>query len=281
MKQIRTSSYITPEHLNRLSIPELSAIYARTEKPLPSGWVNGPTIRDCHILEYVHTGRGVVTINENSFSAKAGQAFMTFPKALVTQRADQDDPWGKTWLCLYGNKLPQLLGDLGITETSPVFSWDSCPELLAEMNRQIPILDKENPTFEFDQAICANTLFKIIYTHQKRALSASSMQEEYISRAIEYIGVNLHRPLTVEELAAAVGLNRTYFSGLFKRLTGISAQEFLHRHKIDKACEFLRLPNSTVSSVAQSVGYEPRTFDRVFRKLVGMSPGAYKKKSVD
>lgn len=281
MKQIRTSSYVTPEHLNRLSIPELSAIYARTEKPLPSGWVNGPTIRDCHILEYVHSGHGVVTINGKSFHAKAGEAFITFPHALVTLTADKTDPWGKTWLCLYGSKLPQLLEDLGISETSPVFSWDSCPELLEEMNRQIPILNKQNPTFEFDQAICANKLFKIIFTHQKRAVSAESAQREYVSRAIAFIERNLNKPLTVEVIAAEVGLNRTYFSGIFKRVTGMTAQEFLHRHKIGKACEFLLLPNSSVANVAQSVGYEPRTFDRVFRKLVGRSPSAYKKYGAD
>lgn len=279
-KAIGTANYINFLHLANLSRPDLAAFYARTEKSLTPGRTNGPMLRDCYILQYVHTGCGTLIINDNEFKIHTGQCFMTFPNAVTTQIADMHDPWGKTWVCLYGTKLPTLLKNIGITEESPIFPWESCPEILEEMTSYIDTLDKNSPTFEFDQGICGNRLFKLLYTHCENHTSnvqATVAKEEYIQKAINYIEYNFNRKITVTDIAAHVGLNRTYFAGLFKSYTNESPQEFLLKRRIDKACEFLQNPNSTVASVAYSLGYDPRSFIRLFKQVKGIPPSEYKK----
>ncbi len=277
---IDTSSYINFLHLQNLAVPELSAFYAKTEGALKPGHINGPKIRDCYMLQYVHTGCGIVMINNESFRVHAGQCFMMFPGAVISQIADEHEPWGKTWVCLYGSKVPQMLKILGISEENPVFPWEDCPELLEEMTSYISILDKNSPSFEFDQCICGNRLFKLLFKYCEHELSMqqpSKLKEDYIQRAIKYIEYNYTRRITVNDIAEHLGLNRTYFAGLFKSFTKQSPQEFLLKRRIEKACDFLKNPNSTVASVAYSLGYEPRAFIRLFKNVMGIPPSEYRK----
>lgn len=281
---INTSKYINLLHLQNLAVPELSAFYAASEAPLRPGYVNGPIIRDCYILQYVYEGCGIVIINDKVFRVHAGQCFMMFPNAVISQIADEHEPWGKSWVCLHGNKIPRLLKTLRITEENPVFPWESCPELLEEINRYIKILDKNALTFEFDQSICGNRIFKILFKCCERdtpVQRSSNFKEEYVQRAIEYIEYNYMCRITVSDIAEHLGLSRTYFAGLFKSITSESPNKFFLKKKIEKACEFLQDPNSTVASVAYSLGYEPRAFIRLFKNVVGIPPSEYRKSFVD
>ena len=201
---LKTANYINSLHLNKLSFPELSAFYARTEKPLKAGLVHGPIIRDCYIMQYVHTGKGVLKINDKSFPVNAGQCFMTFPKALVTLLADEITPWGKSWVCMYGSKVPELLEAINITIDNPVFPWDECPEVHEEILSYMDILKKDNPFFEFDQAICGNKMFRLLFEKCSNTVSVperNDVKEEYVKRAIQFIEYNFNRKITVGDIA--------------------------------------------------------------------------------
>ena len=74
-----------------------------------------------------------------------------------------------------------------------------------------------------------------------------------------------------------MGLNRSYLYEIFKEEMGMSPQEYLSRLRIAKACEYLELPQATVTSVALAVGYEPSVFSKALKKIMGINPGKFKK----
>ena len=86
---------------------------------------------------------------------------------------------------------------------------------------------------------------------------------------------HLHFEMTVADLAAAVGLDRAYFSTLFKSVTGTTPYAYLTALRVRKACALLKSTNIPVSEVADAVGIDPQNFARIFRRITGKSPREY------
>ena len=108
-----------------------------------------------------------------------------------------------------------------------------------------------------------------------------NMRDDYTQRAAYFLTSNYRdKDLSVEAVARSIGLNRSYLYKVFKETTGISPQAYLMQLRINKACELLILPENTVTSVAYAVGYEPLSFTRAFKNVMGMTPLEYRKKNM-
>ncbi|GAB4529681.1 MAG: substrate-binding domain-containing protein [Anaerolineae bacterium] len=99
-------------------------------------------------------------------------------------------------------------------------------------------------------------------------------------RAIAYLHQNYARPLARWEIAEGVGVSEDYLSRVFNRELGISPWDYLNRYRISRARELLRLTSDSVSHIGRQVGFsDPAYFSRVFRRITGMSPRAYRQQS--
>ena len=59
----------------------------------------------------------------------------------------------------------------------------------------------------------------------------------------------------------------------------MSPQDFIIYFRMDKAKKLLSDMSMNIGDVSRSVGYEdPLTFSKLFKKNVGVSPNAYRKK---
>lgn len=98
-----------------------------------------------------------------------------------------------------------------------------------------------------------------------------------VKRALAWILAQYGRPFTRSRLAEAAGVNEDHLSRLFHRELGIGIWDFLNRFRMRKAKELLAATSLTVSEVADRVGFtDPSYFCRVFRKLCGTTPQAYR-----
>ena len=88
-----------------------------------------------------------------------------------------------------------------------------------------------------------------------------------------YYGLNI----TIPDLAKEVGLERSYFSTLFKAKTGKTPHAFLTELRIKKACMLIEMNTMPINEISTAVGIEPVNFSRVFKKITGVLPGQYKK----
>ncbi len=99
-----------------------------------------------------------------------------------------------------------------------------------------------------------------------------------VQNAILYIKEHYSENLKLEQVAAYVGLNPSYFSSVFKSELNISFSHYLMQKRIEAACILLLRSNSPLSDIAASVGIENQSyFSHVFREHMGMSPKEYRK----
>jgi len=85
------------------------------------------------------------------------------------------------------------------------------------------------------------------------------------------------KSLCIKDLADAVYLTPSYLSGLFKRRTGTTINQYLTNMRIDQAKKLLRDNSLKLYHVADLVGYEDAAyFARIFKAQTGMTPSEYK-----
>jgi transcriptional regulator GlxA family with amidase domain len=96
-----------------------------------------------------------------------------------------------------------------------------------------------------------------------------------VQYTIDRMREQLHRPLTVTELAAGVGLSVSQLTRLFRLDTSMTPGAFLHQLRMTTARILIERTSLTVLEVMMQVGIsDPSHFARDFRRAHGMSPRA-------
>lgn len=102
-----------------------------------------------------------------------------------------------------------------------------------------------------------------------------------IERAIAYINQNIEKNFSRAEIAEAIYLNPEYLSRLFKRVKGISLNDFISTQKMEIAKSLLTNTNIPVHLIASKVGYSNFSyFSQVFKKYCGLTPLEYRSKVI-
>ena len=95
---------------------------------------------------------------------------------------------------------------------------------------------------------------------------------------MRYIQNNYFHPIRVEDIAAYIGVDRSYLYTLFIRERGMSPSQYLSNFRLTRAAELLKLTDYTIESIAISCGYrDPLVFAKAFKKKYGASPLRYRK----
>lgn len=100
---------------------------------------------------------------------------------------------------------------------------------------------------------------------------------EIIKKAAAYISKNYSACITLEDVAREVHLNPTYFSTLFKQITGSSFKEHLNMVRIEESKRLLLNTNYSLINIAIATGFENQSyFTKVFKKYTGLTPKQYR-----
>jgi transcriptional regulator GlxA family with amidase domain len=90
---------------------------------------------------------------------------------------------------------------------------------------------------------------------------------------------NPTRSITLSEMAREAGLEKRTFLRRFKAATDRTPIKYVQQLRIGKAREFLQFTRRPVDQVARTVGYsDAASFRRLFQRLVGLSPGEYRRR---
>ncbi|WP_159881912.1 helix-turn-helix domain-containing protein [Paenibacillus puerhi] len=105
-------------------------------------------------------------------------------------------------------------------------------------------------------------------------------ESRYVGLAQTIIGVIRQRydqEVTLEGIAAELNFHPVYLGRVFKKETGMTFSEYLADYRMSLAKEWLQTTNLKISDISEKLNYSNTTaFIRIFRKVVGMTPGQYR-----
>ncbi len=110
------------------------------------------------------------------------------------------------------------------------------------------------------------------------AEEAGSTCQARIRRVTDFIRDNLHRDLTVAELAEVACLSPFHFARMFKAVTGSTPHSFVSAARLEEARRLLARTGMPLGEIALRSGFSGQsTFTSAFKRATGCTPGDYRR----
>ena len=98
-----------------------------------------------------------------------------------------------------------------------------------------------------------------------------------IQAAMRRVQREYSESITVEKIAEALHCHPDYLSRAFKRAARIGLADYILRVRVDHARNLIKSGTLSLGEIAWQVGFLDQShFNRVFKRLVGMTPGDYR-----
>lgn len=192
--------------------------------------------------------------------------------------ADPHHPWSIYWIHLEGKKTSHLSWTYARPTGIDRQNATRYNERLEQFNELFRCLERgiRLEILEYVN-LCLPRLLATFIHHQQYGSLNQPMTHDAVSTAIELMQHNLHKPLSLAELAAKVHLSVSYFARLFARKTGFPPIAYFNQLKIQHACRLLDNQELSIAEVAREVGFDDQFyFSRTFKQLMHCSPRAYR-----
>lgn len=123
----------------------------------------------------------------------------------------------------------------------------------------------------------ASSLLGVLLSRFSRLLQSRASSPSRLQTSLEYMHRHYTESPSVQELAALEFLSPSRFSALFRRLMGVSPQQYLISLRMQSARELIRSTDMPIKQVAAAVGYADQLyFSRLFHHIFGCSPSSYR-----
>jgi AraC-like DNA-binding protein/mannose-6-phosphate isomerase-like protein (cupin superfamily) len=246
-------------------------------------------------LYFVFGGRGVYKYEDKSIELKKDHFYLLPSYKPHTLVRYPEEPLDHLWIQIY--TIPALIAD-HVIEIE--FSKDECllnlskaiichvnktlgmfsPNEYRKMNRpddfRSCVLPHNIPeaysSMEkigiFNQAIDTLTLLiksMILLIIAEENSAIHFMNDEYMTKALDYINTNYGGKINNKMIANIIGLEVKYFISMFKQKMGITPHQYLIYLRLGMA-DILLEKNQPIYMVAESVGFNPKTFSRIYKR---------------
>jgi len=99
----------------------------------------------------------------------------------------------------------------------------------------------------------------------------------WLERARELIHEELSESLTLDRIAAEVGVHPAHLAKAFRRQYGGNVGEYIRRLRLARATHLLESTEMTIASIAWETGFGDQShFTKSFKKSTGQTPNAYR-----
>jgi len=98
-----------------------------------------------------------------------------------------------------------------------------------------------------------------------------------VAAAVAYVREHCTDQVRVGDVAAAASMSVVQLERATRRIVGLSVRQLLVRFRVEHAIGLLATTGLTLADIAGQCGYyDQSAFTRQFRRVVGVSPGAYR-----
>lgn len=148
---------------------------------------------------------------------------------------------------------------------------------------------EEELRYMMESVRSSHTQKELQYQFQKVVKQAIAWNEEteenitengIVLNAIAYIREHYREAVGLQDVAQCCNVSPEYLSRIFKEETGVKFVDFLANFRISMGKRMLATGNYKVAEVAEATGFnDQKYFQKVFKKICGISPAEYKKEN--
>lgn len=171
-------------------------------------------------------------------------------------------------------RLCALCPGMELTQTDPLY-YDNRPSL----NRHI-LMNKQRQLSARVES--RGLIYLLLADFLREARPKQYVADERITRVLAYIRAHLSAKPDLAALAAVSCLSKDHLIRLFKREMNATPLSYINQKRVERAQLRLLTESTPVKEIAYQLGFEDQTyFNRLFKKITGLTPMSYRKSSHD
>ncbi len=276
-KYTNSARYKCLEFLKKHSV-DLYLRYCGMEECDP-GHSYGPIARSEFLIHYILSGKGIFQADGKTYHLGEQNAFIIYPNEITYYKADKEDPWTYIWVGFGGVKAENCLNYASLNRNNRVGVF-ICKDTLVSYVKGM--LDASRLTY-------ANDLKRegFLFMFLSALINENNKNEQhniydypyqiYVEHALEFIDHNYEKDIKVNDIANYIGIDRSYFTNIFKKIMNISPQQYLINYRLEKARHLLKSTNLSISEISEKIGYpDPLSFSKIFKMYYKISPTEYR-----
>ena len=242
-------------------------------------------------IGFIVDGAGKYVIDDASYDFKSGDVFFVranVPHCIPSMKSDEvlafviRINWYYMWnICADYIETARI--HTMITSAKPINSYfpkDSAVSKKVEEIRELFRDENDSTRFEIKRMIL-DLLILISESVANQIAAESNSRAPFhlyeIQNAVNYINENLSNTITLDDIAHAASMSRSYVSSYFKLVTGVSPYEYLLTARVEMAIKLLRKTELSITEIAQKCGFGSlSSFNKTFRRNLGVTPREYR-----
>ncbi len=252
------------------------------ERCSPNKECIGPREKPCHILHFVISGSGYLSIGNKEYHIQKDQLFYIPPNLPAAYRPDKSNPWEYMWIEFNGYNCKHFCDEAHISDKSPVCR-PAHPEkfynLFADLLEHNAIGIVHENSLRSTAALL--NLFALLSEEKGDKYVVLSQNQGKLQPVLDYIHANFcNADVCLKTIAEETFFNESYLCRIFKQTIGISPQKYIINLRMQKACEMMKHGTFSIADISQSVGYKsPYYFSKEFKRIFNLPPSQYQQKA--
>lgn len=231
--------------------------------------------KDSYELFYTFDGEGHLEQGGRSVALRPGSALLIDCRSPQRYRtASGSDRWYHLWAHVDGSGVAAMADTLDVASLAPV----DVAEPIARRHFSTIADNLETPgilTATVVGLAIHSLLAEMVGSAQ--AVAESEVGDDAVRRACELIEDAYAEPITLDDMARAAQVSKSYLLRLFHQHLGTTPYDHLLRYRITRAKELLAETDYRVGKIARLVGFNSESnFSYRFSRMTGQSPRAYR-----
>ncbi|WP_054025046.1 AraC family transcriptional regulator [Bacillus sp. FJAT-28004] len=233
---------------------------------------------DSHIIIYCASGEGWIKIGSDQKIRVSKQTLVFIPaNEPHSYGAEETNPWSIYWFHLKGSQTEMLIKNVGLETGSLQLSLSEAETLLEFFHQCYDLLSAKAYSLPHHIHVSYTIRYLLSFIGLIPRRKQDGNADDFIENAIRYMKEKIESNLTLEDLVAYTRISKQHLNHLFRKSTGCPPIDYYLRLKMQRAGELLDLTDSSVKQISLSLGInDPYYFSRLFKKMIGVSPAAYR-----
>ncbi len=115
------------------------------------------------------------------------------------------------------------------------------------------------------------------YTSRVRKIRSLNPKSKAARKVAGYVQSHIYGPVTVEEIAEAIGYHISYLSRVFKQETGKNIRDYINEEKVEEAKNLLAFSDKPIMEISMLLGFSSQAyFTTVFKRTTNVTPAKYR-----